>query len=387
MGSAMNANSHYDVIVIGAGIAGASIAAELSAQQNVLLLEAENQPGYHSTGRSAALFSEIYGPPIVRALSRASRDFLRSPPTGFSDTPLLTARGALFVATHEQRAALAEFSTSDGVVGQAVLIDVEKACALCPSLRQDVIADALYEPGACDIEVASLHYGYLRRLRANGGLCRTNARVGALERTDGSWTVTAADGTSCTAPVVVNAAGAWADVVACLGGVKPVGLQPMRRTAVLVNPPNDTAIAHWPMVIDIEEGFYFKPDAGKILLSPADQTPSEPCDAQPEEWDIAVAVDRVVAVANIDVHRVSHSWAGLRTFAPDRLPVVGFDPLYTGFFWLAGQGGYGVQTAPGLAKLASALITGADISVEDRQLASALSPDRFGVIPSECKSL
>jgi len=383
----MNANSHCDVIVIGAGIAGVSIAAELSTHQNVLLLESESQPGYHSTGRSAALFSEIYGPPVVRALSRASRDFLRSPPAGFSDTPLLTARGTLFVATHEQLAVLAEFSTSEGIAGQAELIDAEKACALCPSLREEVIAGALYEPGACDIEVANLHQGYLRLLRANGGLCRTNARVDVLERSTGSWIVTVADGTSCSAPIVVNAAGAWADVVAGLAGVRPVGLQPMRRTAVLVDPPTDAAIAHWPMVIDIEEGFYFKPDAGKILLSPADETPSEPCDAQPEEWDIAVAVDRVMAVANMDVRRVSHSWAGLRTFAPDRLPVVGFDPLYEGFFWLAGQGGYGVQTAPGLATLASALLTGADISAEDRQLASTLSPDRFGVVPSECNSL
>lgn len=383
----MNANSHCDVIVIGAGIAGVSIAAELSTHQNVLLLEAESQPGYHSTGRSAALFSEIYGPPVVRALSRASRDFLRSPPVGFSDTPLLTARGTLFVATHEQLTVLAEFSTSEGIAGQAELIDAEKACALCPSLREEVIAGALYEPGACDIEVANLHQGYLRVLRANGGLCRTNARVDLLERSTGSWIVTVADGTSCSAPIVVNAAGAWADVVAGLAGVRPVGLQPMRRTAVLVDPPTDSAIANWPMVIDIEEGFYFKPDAGKILMSPADETLSEPCDVQPEEWDIAVAVDRVMAVANMDVRRVSHSWAGLRTFAPDRLPVVGFDPLCEGFFWLAGQGGYGVQTAPGLATLASALLTGGDISAEDRQLASTLSPDRFGVVPAECNSL
>jgi D-arginine dehydrogenase len=368
---------NYDVIVIGAGIAGTSLAAELSVTGKVLLIEAEAQPGFHATGRSAALFSELYGPPAIRALSRASRDFLFHPPTDFTDDQLVKARGTLFVATHGQMAALDKLRQSETQL--ASRISAARACALCPILRDDVVAGAVYEPGACDIDVSGLHMGYLRQFRKMNGVAIMGSPVEAMARVSGAWCVTAG-GTEYSAPIVVNAAGAWADAVAAMGNVAPLGLSPLRRTAVLVDPPADQDSAHWPMVIDIDEQFYFKPDAGKLLLSPADETPSPPCDAQPDEWDIAVAVDRVTAVANINVRRVSHSWAGLRTFAPDRLPIVGFDTRADGFFWLAGQGGYGVQTAPALGKLAAALVhgSGAQILAGDSDLTTdILSPQRF----------
>jgi D-arginine dehydrogenase len=369
--------AHYDVIVIGAGIAGTSVAAELSANCKVLLMEAEAQPGFHATGRSAALFSELYGPPAIRALSRASRDFLFHPPAGFTEVPLLKARGTLFVATHDQLDALEKLSQSETVLASA--IGAARACALCPILRDDVIAGAVYEPGACDIDVSALHLGYLRQFRAASGTASLASPVTSINYVSGAWRV-AAGREDHNAAIIVNAGGAWADEIAMLGGVMPLGLSPLRRTAVLVDPPADQDSAHWPMVIDIDEQFYFKPDAGKLLLSPADETPSPPCDAQPDEWDIAVAVDRVTAVADINVRRVSHSWAGLRTFAPDRLPIVGFDTNADGFFWLAGQGGYGVQTAPALGKFAAALIHGSGnqrLSDDSDLTTDKLSPQRF----------
>ena len=346
----------FDVLVIGAGIAGASAAAMLAETHKVAVLERESFPGMHSTGRSAALFSEIYGSAPVRALSRASRDFLYDPPAGFAEAPIVRARGALHIATAAQLDALEAFANLPDVAPSVRRLTGAEARALCPILREDVAAGVL-ETGSADIDVDALHQGWLRELRAKGGRVVTDAEVTGLARAVDGWRVETSAG-AFAAPVVVNAAGAWADRVAELAGAQRIGLSPCRRTALIVDAPEGSDSHAWPMVIDIDEQFYFRPDAGALLLSPGDETPCEPCDAQPEELDIAIAVDRVMTATTLDVRRIRRSWAGLRSFVADRTPVVGFAPDAPGFFWLAGQGGYGIQTAPAMGRLAAALVRG-----------------------------
>jgi D-arginine dehydrogenase len=344
----------HDVLVIGAGIAGASLAAHLARVCNVVVLEGEPRPGYHSTGRSAALFSEIYGGRLVRALSRASRDFFYSPPPEF-DRPLVRRRGSLFVAGEGQQQRLQSFAGLPDVQPAIIRVGAVEALKLCPILRSDLIKDAVFEPASADIDVHTLHQGYIRDLRRCGGSLLTDHMVETLCRSHGKW-VAVANGEQFTAPIVVNAAGAWADRVAELAGVAPIGVTPKRRTALLVAPPAGFAVDTWPIVIDTDEQFYFKPDAGQLLLSPADETPTEPCDAQPDEWDIAVAIDRIETITTLECRHVKHRWAGLRSFVADREPVAGFDAKVPGFFWLAGQGGYGIQTAPALSRCAASII-------------------------------
>lgn len=345
----------FDIIVIGGGLAGASAAAELAASHKVLLLEAEPQPGYHSTGRSAALFSETYGAPVVRSLSQASRPLFFNPPAEFAPAPLVGPRGVMYIASEQQMQSLSEFESADYVGTRVKRIDREQALNICPILLPECVAGALYETGACDIDVHGLHQAYLRMLRARAGVTVMASRVTQLEYAAGEWTVLTEDA-RYSAGVVINAAGAWADEVASLAGIAGIGLRPCRRTALLVSAPAGVDIGSWPLVLDIDEQFYFKPDAGLLLLSPADETPVQPCDVQPEEWDIAVAIDRVCSVTTLDVRHVKHKWAGLRNFVEDRTPVVGFDSQAPGFFWLAAQGGYGVQTAPAMARLAASLV-------------------------------
>jgi D-arginine dehydrogenase len=365
-----------DVIVVGAGIAGASAAYELSATHRVLLLEREPQPGMHSTGRSAAIFTEIYGNQVVRALSRATRDFLFDPPPGFTDTPLVSPRATLFIAPKDQVAALhAMRDDADVRAGTEPMTTIE-ALARVPILRPDHVVEALYEPGASDIDVNGLHQAFLRGFKQRGGRLVCNVNIEALEP---SWRVRAGSETF-EAPVIVNAAGAWADEIAKLAGAKPLGLEPKRRTVVLLDAPKEHDIRTWPLVIDADETFYFKPEAGRILLTPADETPSPPCDAQPKELDMALAVDRFETATTMKVARIVHKWAGLRTFAPDRTPVAGFDQHTVGFFWLVGQGGYGMQTSSAMARTAAALIRGEDVPpdiAKEGVAASALSPKRF----------
>jgi D-arginine dehydrogenase len=371
----------FDVIVIGGGIAGASVAAELAPSHRVLLLEAEAQPGYHSTGRSAALFTQMYGNATVRGLSSASRSMLFDPPADFVTTPLVRGRGVLFIARESQLEALDDLQALPGVRETTRRLSRSEMLALCPVLRSDYVQAGIHEPDACDVDVHGLQQGYLRRLRRHGGALATSTRVIALQRAAGRWHVITEKG-DFFATVVVNAAGAWADEVATLAGVRPIGLRPCRRTAVLVNAPDGMPIDAWPLVLDVDEQFYFKPDAGLVLISPADETPVAPADVQPEEWDIAVGIDRVSTATTLDIRHVKHKWAGLRSFVADRTPVAGFDADVPGFFWLAAQGGYGVQTAPAMAQAAAALVRNEDIpeSIASYGVsADALAPYRPGL--------
>jgi len=364
-----------DIIVIGAGMAGASAAAHLTDGRRVVLLEGESHPGYHSTGRSAALFSETYGPPAVHILTRAGRGFYEDRAGGLAEHPILTPRGVLVFAMPGQES-LFDDARQDPTV---LVLTGAEACALVPVLRPEKIVAAIHEPGAMDIDVHGLHAAYLRLLRRRGGDLVTGARVVRLGHSGGVWTATTPVG-EFAAPVVVNAAGAWADQVAALAGLPPVGLVPKRRTALNVAAPSGIDVGAWPLTIDAAETGYFKPEAGKLLVSPADETPVAPADVQAEEIDIAIALDRLTRRTTIAVTHVERKWAGLRSFVADKIPVVGFDSLASGFFWLAGQGGYGIQTTEGLARCAAMLIGAgrlpADIAAAGIAPAT-LSPARF----------
>ncbi|MFV0475287.1 MAG: NAD(P)/FAD-dependent oxidoreductase [Pikeienuella sp.] len=344
-----------DVIVIGAGIAGASVASELAASSRVLLIEAESQPGYHTTGRSAATFAPSYGPDGVRALTRASHDFLDAPPNGFAATPLLSPRGILMIAREDQREALEALIDAVSHETATRRMGAEEALRLQPLLRRGYAAEGMFDGGGRDIDVAALHQGYLRHFRANGGRLLTDAPVEALERSAGGWEARTRQG-CFEAPVVVNAAGAWADQLGRMAGAETIGLTPKRRTALVVAEPEGFTGRDAPITIDIDEAFYLKPDAGRLLISPADETPSAPCDAQPEELDVAICIDRITTAFDLEIRRIDNKWAGLRSFVPDKEPVIGYSAVAPGFFWMAGQGGYGVQTAPVASRLAAALI-------------------------------
>lgn len=348
-----------DILIIGGGMAGASAAFFLASGRRLTMLEAEAHCGMHTTGRSAALFSEGYGNAAIRAFTRASRQFFTAPPPNFCDVPLLTPRGAMVIGTDAQREKLetlfAETARESAIPME--WLDTDASRSVVPILRPDYKASAFLDRSAMDIDVDALHQGFLRGARRQGAQIVTNARVEAIERGGGTWIVTTTAGVFGS-PILINAAGAWADQVAALAGATPLGLVPKRRTAMLVEAPARVNAREWPGVIDIDEMFYFKPSSGMLLLSPADETPSEPCDAQPDEIDIAIAVDRIQQAADLPVTRISRSWAGLRSFFADKTPAVGWDTQVEGFFWLAGQGGYGIQTGPALGQLAAALVTG-----------------------------
>lgn len=347
----------FDIVVVGAGIAGASVAAEIAAHRSVLLLEAESQPGYHSTGRSAAFWDESYGGPDVQPLTTASGPFLSDPPAEFHDRPLMRRRGALHIGTTAQSrlaaVMLADFARSGVEIQVAGRDMVER---IVPGIRMEW-DQGLWEPACCDIDVAALHAAYLRQAKRLGARLQCNARLHGARWLEGRWRIDVG-AEQFTAKTLVNAAGAWADNVATIAGIKKLGIQPYRRTiAQLGIEPG--APADLPLVIALDGSFYFKPDAGgKLWLSPHDETATPACDAAPEELDVAVAIDRLQHVVDWQVKRVEHKWAGLRSFAPDRLPVIGADPANSAFFWLAGQGGFGIQTAPAAAKLAASQLVG-----------------------------
>lgn len=353
--------SKADYLIIGAGIAGASIGYWLAPHAKVIVLERESQPGYHTTGRSAALYMASYGPQQVRALTRASRAFLDHPPAGFTDHPILSPRGALMVAAEGQTALLDEHDAIvRSVSAQAQRLDAAQACALVPVLRRERVLGAVYEPDAADIDVHALHQGFLRGLRAAGGTVRCDADVTAMEYRDGVWRVTVS-GQVVKAPVVINAAGAWCDVIAALAGAAPIGLVPMRRSAFTFAPPDQVDASRWPMFIGVDESYYVKPDAGLLLGSPANADPVVPHDVQAEEMDIALAIDRIEAMTTLAIRRPKHGWAGLRSFVADGSFVGGFDAIVPGFFWAAGQGGYGIQSAVAAGEMYAALLRGMDV--------------------------
>lgn len=369
-----------DFLILGGGIAGASAGYFLAEHGKVVLLEKEDVPGYHSTGRSAALYTENYGNAAIRALTVASGRFFRAPPAGFAEHPLLLPRGAMVIAPS---GAGARFATAlaEGRRFAPDLreLDREEALRLCPALKREWLGFAHYEPEAMDMDAHAIHQGFLRGLRRRGGVVVTGAVTERIERRGDGWTViTAAE--RFDAPLLVNAAGAWADEVAMMAGVRPVGIAPKRRTAFIIEPPADCDIAGWPMVIDVDETFYFKPESGQLLVSPADETPMPACDVQPDEMDIAVAAARLEAATRITVRRISRKWAGLRSFARDKTPVVGPAADAPSFIWLAGQGGYGIMTSPGMGRAAAALATGAPLPADLVELGLRerdLLPDRF----------
>ena len=376
------AHERFDVAVIGGGIAGTSVAAELSKDRRVLLLEMESQPGYHTTGRSAAVYAAVYGPSPIRALTRASRAFFASPSTSHFSTALFRPRPIMMIARQEQAFALDQTIAEVGVMTPVERINESAMRKLNPLVKKGYASAAMLDMSGEDIDVAALHQGYLRQFRYFGGDLRCNATVLGLTHTGRDWQINTGVG-EFTVDTIVNAAGAWAEHIGGLAQAESIGLIPKRRTAAIVAAPTELApntLASLPITIDIEENFYLKPDAGRLLISPADETPSPACDAQPEDMDIALCVERIEQAFDLQVHRIESKWAGLRSFVADKCPVVGYSTTAPAFFWLAGQGGYGIQTAPALARLAASQVLQRpmpeDIAAEGVDL-SEIDPSRL----------
>jgi D-arginine dehydrogenase len=345
--------------IIGAGMAGASVGYWLSQHESVLMLERESQPAYHTTGRSAAMFIETYGPPLVRALTVGSRPFYESPPTGFTEQPILTPRGVLMIATEAQKALLDEaYEVARSMGSQVERLSAAEARAWAPVLRAERLFGATYEADPTDIDVHALLQGFLKGIRRNGGQILTSAEVTALVRQPQGWRIDTAQGVF-EAEVVINAAGAWCDEIGKLADLPPLGLVPKRRSAFIFAPPAGvTNLASWPVVVAVDESFYFKPEAGMLLGSPANVDPMPPHDVRPEEIDIATGIARIEEATTMTIRRPIRTWAGLRSFVPDGELVGGFDVAAPGFFWLAGQGGYGIQTAAAMGQACSAILLG-----------------------------
>ena len=345
---------HFDVCVIGGGIAGVAVAHFLAPRRKIVLVEGEPTLAYHTTGRSAALYFENYGHLSIRELSKASRRFFESPPEGLADGPLLSPRGALTIARPDQMEHLADVAAEGFASGTGIQeLSGHEAAERVDVLRPERLAGALWEPDAADMDVSSIHQVFVRGTRRAGGEIRTSAPVTKLVRTGDVWTVTAG-GVELVADVIVDAAGAWGDTVAQQAGLEPVGLVPKRRTAFMV--PGREEWKGWPLVVDVDHDFYFKPDGTQLLCSPADETPSAPVDARHDELDVAMAIERINEATTLDIRTVRSAWAGLRSFVSDGGMVIGFDPDTAGFFWLVGQGGTGIQTAPAAGMLAAGLI-------------------------------
>ena len=364
----------FDAVVIGAGMAGATVAAHLAETHRTALLEAEEAAGYHTTGRSAAIWVGSYGPPDVRVLTGQSREFFVSPPAGFTEASLFHPRDVLFVAGPDGVARLDALRAEVPAVRPLPVVEAER---LIPALRPGYAVAAALETDTFDMDVAALHQGFLRRLRALGGDLALRHRAGRIERRDGAWWVETSAGAVFSAPLVVNAAGAWGDEVATQAGVAPLGLTPKRRTGIIIDPA-PFKVTDWPMVQDAAAAWYIRPEARtKLMLSPVDETPMHPHDVQPDELDIAIAIDRMQQALDIEVRRVERSWAGLRTFTPDGSLAFGWDGQAAGFFWCVGQGGYGIQTSPAAGKLVADLIAGRDPGTAAGAILPSIDPNRF----------
>ena len=362
---------HYDIAIVGAGMAGASLAAELAPHARVVVLEAEDRPGYHTTGRSAAFWDECYGGPDIVPLTVASGPYL-------AEHGFLSPRGGLYIGREDDAATLDEFMERFAPTGIDIRrLDHTGLAALIPGLKP-AWTGAVHEPASADIDVAAMHQHYLTLAKRGSAVLETRARFVSAEREGGRWRLATERGLELTAGVLVDAAGAWADPVAALAGAQPLGIAPKLRTVAQLRtaPAPPTTL---PLTLDIRGTFYFKPESGRLWLSPHDETPTEPCDAAPEELAVAEAIDRFEAVVDWRIEAVERRWAGLRSFAPDRLPVYGFDPAREGFFWFAGQGGFGIQTAPAAARLAAQSILGLPRDAMTATLDAALyAPARFG---------
>ena len=368
-----------NAVVIGGGIAGVSAAYHLARSEvDVTLLEQEATLAFHSTGRSAALFFEKYGVVANQALTRSSRGFFENPPATLVDHPVLAGRGVLWIGRPDQIVSLRELLEGpEHSSDSAKWLDADAAIGLIPVLRPDLLGGAVWEPEALDLDVAAIHQGFVRGLRSAGASIVTSCRVSALEHRRGRWQVVAGD-RQLEADVIVNAAGAWCDRVGALAGAMTIGLTPMRRTAFTV--PGNDHWSDWPLICNVDNEFYVRPDGGQLLCSLAEETPTEPCDARPEQIDIALAIDRINTHTTLNIRVVRSSWTGLRSFVADRAMVIGFDAVAPGFFWLAGQGGTGIQTAPAAGELTAALIVSGE--PPERLLefgvdAGALSPRRL----------
>ena len=357
-----------DFLVIGAGIAGTSCANWLAPGHSVIVLEMEEQPGYHTTGRSVAVYTEAYGPRVIRALAIGGGDFFRNPPATFSEVPLARPHGFLFIAREDQKPALhAALQSVRALSPDIHEVSVREALDMVPLLRPDYLAAAIHDPNTMALDVDAIHQGYIRGLRRSGAEIVTRAPAEAFERRGGKWQVRTPAG-DFAAPVVINAAGAWADVVADRIGARRIALQPKRRTVIAFPLPESVDGRSWPVAVDTEEEFYFKVDAGVVLGSPADETPVPPQDAQPEEIDIAITVDRIERATTMKVSRIIRRWAGLRSFVADGVPVLGYDPDVEDFFWCAGQGGYGIETSNSMGRSAAALAAGGPLPDDLRAL-------------------
>lgn len=369
-----------DFLIIGAGIAGTSAAHFLSETSKCIVLEMEEQPGYHTTSRSIAVFTEAYGPRTIRALAKCGHGFFAKPAASFTEVPLARPQAFLFVAREDQKTANEKLLASCRELSADIrAVSGAEACQRVPVLRPDYIKSAFEDPTAMALDVAAIHQGYIRGLKAKGSEIVCKAEAQRFERKNGKWHVTTPQGTF-VAPVVINAAGAWADVIGNRIGAQSIGLQPMRRTAIAFVPPNVPVDNNWPVVIDTNEEWYFKVDAGTVLGSLADETPSDPTDAQPEEIDIAMTVDRIERATTMQIKRIQRSWAGLRSFVGDRSTVCGYDPNVEGLFWCAGQGGYGIQTSYGMGRATAALATGKGLPTEIASLGVTkedLGPERL----------
>lgn len=368
--------TEFDFLVVGAGIAGASVAAHLAARHKVALVDMEERAGYHSTSRSAASFEPNYGPPAILAVTRASAAFFANPPSGFAEAAVFNPRGTLLLEAEGQEDGTAKLLSNAAALEE---IGEARARAMFPLLRQGYARRSFLDANTADLDVDLIHRGYLAMLKQAGGVVNLSSPLTAASSTNSAWTVTCGPN-MLKARVIINAAGAWGDVVARACGVKPVGLQPKRRSIAVVPLPGAQAVNNWPMTIDVAETWYAKPQSGKLLVSSADATPVDPHDAYADDMALAVGIDRLMQATTLEVDRVEHSWGGLRTFAPDGSPVVGYDPDVPGFFWLVGQGGYGIQSAPALSETAAALAMGKPVPsyVQDHALdLNDVSPARF----------
>jgi len=370
-----------DILVIGGGIAGLSAAAALAEHARAAVLEAEEQIGYHSSGRSATMVHYALGDRLVRALTLASRPFFDSPPEGFSDAPVGRRMPVLVHAREDERAALDALEAEITAFAEIERLDDNVVHELCPLLREDAV-HGLADRNGTRLDPHALLQGNLRRLREHDGTLHAGQRATQLERDNGTWNVTTDKGERFSTPLIVNAAGSWADRVAQLAGVQPMGLRPLRRTIITFDAPPRTDLERLPFTKTVGDALYFAPESGRLFASPMDEVPSEPTDAQADEYEVALAAYRMEERTTVKVERVHSRWAGLRTFTPDWHPAVGFAPDADGFFWLAGQGGFGLQTSPAMAAIAASLIGDTPWPFADVPR-DALLPDRFAGQPAE----